>query len=97
LAKKQDLISLVFRDQRESHLPKAGRIRLKGLENHHEILLDLSNKKVREGLVKASQAFDEQLQLRFKQIKKTPVFLHIQQNYMRQLQDYFENRKKRVK
>jgi len=97
LSRRQDVVPLVFRDQRDTFIPKSGLIRLHDLEDGTSLLLNFSNPAVRSAFATQRKAFDEQLVHSFKTVKKKPVFLHLQEDYIAALQRYFSLQKKRMR
>jgi len=93
--KKHDLVSIMVNDPLEDDLPDLGLIPLTDAETGEEILVDTSNKRLREGYKKRRRKEKNALREKFIRSKIDTIELHTNQSYVKPLMNFFQRRVKR--
>jgi len=93
--KKHDLVSIMVNDPLEDDLPDLGLIPLTDAETGEEILVDTSNKRLREAYKKRRRKEKNALREKFIRSKIDTIELHTNQSYVKPLMNFFQRRVKR--
>ena len=94
LARKHDVVPIIFEDQLETHLPLGrGVLRLRSAESRHEVLFTLTSAHRRqfEGFVEQRKA---DLRSLFYSLGMECLFLQVREPFMDPLMELFERRRK---
>ncbi len=90
--RKHDLVNIVIHDELEEQLPDLGLIPLQDAETGREVLVDSSNKKVRNEFQLKVKKRREELKNKFLRMKIDAVELRTNESYVRPLMTFFKRR-----
>ncbi len=90
--RKHDLVNIIIHDELEDELPDLGLIPLQDAETGREILVDSSNKKVRNEYQLKVKKRREELKNKFLRMKIDAVELQTNESYVRPLMTFFKRR-----
>ncbi|MBI4442412.1 MAG: DUF58 domain-containing protein [Acidobacteria bacterium] len=94
LARKHDVVPIVFEDQIETHLPQGrGLLRLRSAESRHEVLFTLTSTHRRQFEGYVEQRKDD-LRSLFYSLGMECLFLQVREPFMDPLMELFERRRK---
>ncbi len=96
LSRKHDVIAIHLKDRREKEFVDAGLVELEDRETGQTIMIDSSQKKLRESLKKYSASLDEKLDKFFKQMGIDKVAIAAEGSYVEPLMKFFRVREKRL-
>ena len=89
---KHDLVSIIINDEFESKLPDIGLIPFLDAESGKEILIDTSNKKIRESYSTRREVHRKQLDDRFLKMKIDAIHVNTNESYIQPLTNFFKRR-----
>lgn len=89
---KHDLVSIIINDPFEEELPDIGLVPLHDAESGKELLIDTSNRRVREAYNKKKQAHRKELEDSFLKMKIDSVSVSTNRSYVRPLMNFFRRR-----
>ena len=95
LSRRHDAIAIHVQDPRESELPAAGLVELEDAETGEIVLLDTSNRMVRERFATAARQRAEALAERLRKISVDLIPVLTDQDYLKSLVAFFRKRERR--
>lgn len=92
---KHDLVSIIINDPFEDELPNIGLVPFRDAESGNELLVDTSNKKIREAYRQRRATHKQALEEALLKMKIDAVMVSTNSSYVRPLMNFFKRRLKR--
>ena len=96
LSQRHDVIAIHLKDRREEELPNVGLLEIEDRETGGVLLVDTSDKKVRQKFQESARVRQENLARMFKMFRIDKIEIGAEGSYVEPLMKFFKLREKRT-